>query len=152
MQPIRIYRRTRLRIILYDIASMLGCCLIAYCVVTASRYDTLTTSFCVGLAFLVSALYAWDICVASRNKAPFELVLTTSNLICRSPNQRLCPDFNVELIDIERITSDSDGRMKLKTSAGTQVDLSLARNFGAPVKLFVKDIARLNPHVVLEST
>lgn len=130
---------------------MLGCWLVAYFVVSASRYDTLATSFCGVLALVCSALCVWNICVASRNKAPFELVLSTSNLICRSPNQRLCLDFNVELIEIEKVARDSDGRVELITSASTQIDLSLTRNFGAPVKLFVTDIARLNPHIALES-
>ena len=152
MQPIRNYRRTKRRIIIFDIASILGCWLIAYFVVTAFRYETLVTSFGRGLAFVCTALYAWDIFVACRSRAPFELVLTTSGLFCRSPNQRLCPDFNVELTELESVTSNSDGLVKLMTSEGTQIDLSLARNFGAPVRLFVKDIARLNPHIKLEST
>ena len=151
MEPIRIHRRTKRRIIIYDIASMLGCWLIAYFVATASRYDTLVASFGGGLAFVCTALYVWDIFVACRSRAPFELVLTTSSLSCCSPNQRLCLDFNVELIEIERVTSDSDGRVKLMTSAGKKIDLSLARNFGSPVKLFVNDIARLNPLIKLES-
>jgi hypothetical protein len=152
MQPIRVHRRTRLRIIIYDIALTLGCWLVAYFVVSASSYDALAKAICSGLAFVCSALYVWDIFVACRSSASFELVLTTSCLTCRSPNQRLCPDFSVELIDIETVTSDSDGGVKLMTSAGTQIDLSRAKNFGAPVKSFVEDIARLNPHIALEST
>ncbi len=152
MQTIRIHRRTRLRNIIYDIASMLGCWLVAYFVVSASNYDTLARTICGGLAFVCSALYVWNIFVVCRSRAPFELVLTTSSLSCRSPNQRHCPDFNVELIEIETITSDSDGGVILMTSAGTRIDLSRAKNFGAPVKRFVKHIARLNPHIKLEST
>lgn len=131
---------------------MLGCWLIAYFVVLASNYDTLASGICGGLAFGCTVLYLWNIFVVCRSRAPFELVLTTSSLSCRSPNQRLCPDFNVELIEIETITSDSDGGVKLVTSTGTRIDLSLVKNFGAPLKRFVKDIARLNPHIKLEST
>ncbi len=133
-------------------AAILGCLLVAFFVVSASRYDASATLICSAIAVACAVFYAWDIVVLTRNKADFELVLTTSRLLCHSPNQRLCPDFDVELTEIDRVACDSNGDIKLVTSTASEIDLSLARNFGAPVRLFVQDIARQNPDVIVEST
>ncbi len=34
-------------------------------------------------------------------------------IFCHSPDQRLCPDFDVALKDIDKVTTDSDGWTKL---------------------------------------
>ncbi len=123
----------------------------AFFVVSASGYDAIATLMCSAIAVACAVFYAWDIVVLSRNKADFELILTASRLLCHSPNQRLCPDFDVELAEIDRVACDSNGDVKLVTSTASEIDLSLARNFGAPVRLFVQDIARQNPEVIVES-
>ena len=53
-------------------------------------------------------------------------------------------------VQIDRITSDSDGAVHLVTSTGAEIKLSLARNFGVPVGCFVQDIASQDPLVRLE--
>lgn len=129
---------------------MLGCWLVAFLVVSASRYDALATSICVALALACSVAYARGICATCRHRTDFELVLTTSRIFCHSPDQRLCPDFDVELKDIDKVTTDSDAWANLVTSTGAEIKLSLARNFGAPVRHFAQDIASQSPKVSLE--
>lgn len=129
---------------------MLGCWLVALCVVSAARYDWFAVCICGAIAIVCSVFYAWEIMVIGYSKTDFELGLTTMSLYCHSPNQRLCPSFDVELRQIDRITSDSDGAVHLVTSTGAEIKLSLARNFGAPVGCFVQDIASQNPLVRLE--
>jgi hypothetical protein len=150
MQTIRIHRRPRRRIVLTDVASMLGCWLVACFVVSASRYDAFAASFCVAIAIACSVLYAWRIFAICRNTTDFELVLTTTKIFCHSPDQQLCPDFDVELKNIDKVTTDSDGWANLVTSTGAEIKLSRARSFGAPVKRFAQDIASQSPHVSLE--
>ena len=150
MQTIRIHRRSRRRIVITDVASLLGCWLVAFFVVTASRYDAFATLFCGTIAIVCTALYAWGIYTICHNRTDFELVLTTTRIFCHSPSQQLCPDFDVELQDIDKITTDSDGWANLVTSTGAEIKLSLARNFGAPVRGFAKDITSHSPHVRLE--
>lgn len=150
MQTIRIHRRSRSRIVLVDIAAMLGCWLLAFLVVSASRYDALATLICGAIAIACTVAYARGIYVTCRHRKDFELVLTTSRVFCHSPDQRLCPDFDVALKDIDKVTTDSDGWADLVTSTGAEIKLSLARNFGAPVRRFAQDIASRNPHVSLE--
>lgn len=145
MQTIRTHHRSKRRIILADFASLLGCWLVAFAVVSASQYDNATTWICSVLAIVCTIFYAWAIVVSCRHRTDFELVLTTSKICCHSPDQRLCPDFDVELKDITKVITDADGRMNLVTSTGEEIKLSLARNFGAPVKRFAQDIASLLP-------
>ncbi len=129
---------------------MLGCWLVAFFVVSASGYDALATLICAAIAVACSISYARGMFVVCGNRKDFELILTTSRISCHSPDQRLCHDFDVELGDIDRFTTDSDGWPNLVTSAGAEIKLSLARNFGAPVRRFVQDIASHCPRVSLE--
>lgn len=145
MQTIRTHHRSRRRIILADFASLLGCWLVAFVVVSVSQYDTMTTWICSMLAIACTFFYAWAIVVACRHRTDFELILTTSKICCHSPDQRLCPDFDVELKNITKVITDADGWTNLVTSTGEEIKLSLARNFGAPVKLFAQDIASQLP-------
>lgn len=147
MQTIRSHRRSRRRIVLADVASMLGCWLIAFLVVSASRYDALATFICGAIALACTVAYARGIYATCRHRTDFELVLTSSRIFCHSPDQRLCPDFDVALKDIDKVTTDSDGWADLVTSTGSEIKLSLARNFGAPVRRFAQDIASQSPHV-----
>jgi|GEM_PF-3286239 hypothetical protein len=145
MQTIRTHHRSRRRIILTDFVSLLGCWLLAFVVVVASQYDNVTTWICSVLAIACTIFYAWTIIVACRHKTDFELVLTTSRISCHSPDQRICPNFDVELKDITEVITDSEGWSNLVTSTGEEIKLSLTRNFGAPVKLFAQDIASQLP-------
>jgi hypothetical protein len=129
---------------------MLGCWLVALCVISATRYNWFAVCICGAIAIACSLFYAWEIMVVCYSKTGFELVLTPLRLICHSPNQRLCPSFDVELREIDKIIADSDGSASLVTLAGAEIKLSLARNFGVPVRVFVQDIAIQNPHVRLE--
>lgn len=150
MHTIRIHRRSRRRIVITDVASTLGCWLVAFFVVSASRYDAFATLLCGALVIACTAFYGCGIYASCHNKTDFELVLTTTRIFCHSPNQRLCPDFDVELKDIDKVTTDSDGWANLVTSTGAEIKLSLARHFGAPVRRFAQDIASQSPHVRLE--
>jgi hypothetical protein len=150
MQTIRIHRRSIRRIVLTDAASMLGCWLVACFVVSASRYDAFATLFCVAIAIACSVFYTWKIFSICRNKTDFELVLTTTRIFCHSPDQQLCPDFDVELKNIDKVTTYSDGWDNLVASTGAEIKLSLTRNFGAPVRRFARDIASHSPHASLE--
>lgn len=147
MKTVRIHRISRRRIVLADVASMLGCWLVACLVVSASRYDAFATLFCVAIAIACTILYAWRIYATCRNTTDFELVLTTTRIFCHSPDQQLCPDFDVELKDIVKVTTDSDGWTNLVTTSGSEIKLSLAKNFGAPVRRFAQDIASYSPHI-----
>ncbi len=130
---------------------MLGCWIVAFFVVSASRYDASATLICGAIAIACSAFYAWELSAVYRNGKDFELVLTTSRITCHSPDQRLCPDFDLELKDIDRVAADSEGWPDLVTSTGAEIKLSLARNFGAPVRRFVQDIVTQIPHISLRS-
>lgn len=151
MQAIRIHRRSRLRIILADIACMVACWLVALAVVYASDFNCLAAVFCTSIAIACSILYGRGIAVVCCNGIGFELLLTTTKIVCHSPDQRLCPDFDVELKDIDMLTTDSDGWSNLVTCSGTEVRLSLARNFGAPVRRFANDIITQAPHLNLRA-
>lgn len=147
MKTVRIHRISRRRIVLADVASMLGCWLVSFLVVSASRYDAFATLFCVAIAIACTILYAWRIYATCRNTTDFELVLTTTRIFCHSPDQQLCPDFDVELKDIVKVTTDSDGWANLVTTSGSEIKLSLAKNFGAPVRRFAQDIASHSSHI-----
>jgi hypothetical protein len=96
--------------------------------------------------------HVWDLYVISLNKIEFELTLTTSRLTCRAPNERLCPSFELALTEIDEISSDDKGSVQLETKTGSNIDLALARNFGAPVKNFIDEIARKQPLVSWRQT
>lgn len=130
---------------------MLGCWIVAFFVVSASRYDASATLICGAIAIACSAFYAWGLRAVCCNGKDFELVLTTSRIICHSPDQRLCPDFDLELKDIDRVAADSEGWPDLVTSTGAEIKLSLARNFGAPVRRFVQDMVTQVPHISLRN-
>lgn len=151
MQPIRIHRRSKHQMLFYDIASVVGCWLVAFFVVSASRYDAFASWFCGLIVIACTALYIWDMVVIWRGGVDFELVLTNSRLACRSPNQRVCPNFEIELSEIEQVACDPDGAVRILLFDSSKIELSPARSFGAPIRLFVQDILRLNPHIMCDS-
>ena len=151
MQPIRIHRRSKRQMLFYDIASVVGCWIVAFFVVSASRYNAFASWFCGLIVIACTALYIWDMVVIWRGGVDFELVLTNSRLSCRSPNQRVCADFEIELSEIEQVACDPDGAVRILLFDSSKIELSPARSFGAPIRLFVQDIVQLNPHIVCDS-
>jgi hypothetical protein len=58
----------------------------------------------------------------------------------------------LELTEIDEISSDDKGSVQLVAKTGSNIDLALARNFGAPVKNFIDEIARKQPLVSWRQT
>jgi hypothetical protein len=68
-------------------------------------------------------------------------------LSCRSPNQRVCADFDIELTEIERVACHPSGDVRILLLDSSKIGLSPARS----LRLFVQDIVQLNPHIVCDS-
>lgn len=152
MNVIRVHHRSRKRILIADVLTMIVIGPLAYGIASLGQFQGPAMWIAVILFVSNIGLFSWNTWSVARQHRDFVCLLTNERLVCQSPNESLAVSFDVLIIEFEKLieSDQTDGgpRFSIQTQSGKS--MTLTRNFGNPARAFFEELRKMLPSIPVE--
>lgn len=154
MNIVRVYHRSRRRILIVNVLSMLVFGPIAYGIASLGQFQGPAVWIAIILFVANMGLFGWNTWTVARQQRDFVCLLTSERLVCQSPDESLARSFDVPINQIVKLieADQTEGapRLSIHTNSGDAV--TLTNNFGNPSKSFFEEIRKMLPSIPVEKS
>jgi hypothetical protein len=154
MNVIRVHHRSRKRILIANVLSMIVMGPFAYGIAFLGQFQGPSMWVAVILFASNMGLFGWNTWTVARQNRDFVCLLTNERLVCQSPDESLARSFDVPFVEIVKLAeadqTEGGPRFSLHTQDGDSVTLTY--NFGNPARSIFEDLRRMLPSVPVEKS
>ena len=152
MNIIRVHHRSRKRILIANVLSMIVIGPIAFGIASLGKFQGPAMWIAIILFVANMGLFGWNTWIVARQNRDFVCLLTNDRLVCQSPDETVARSFDVAIIEIVRLTEadQTEGRPRFSIHTQTGELLTLTDNFGNPAWSFFEELRKMLPSIPVE--
>ena len=154
MNIIRVHHRSRKRILIANVLSMIVIGPFAYGIAFLGNFQGPAMWLAIILFVANMGLFAWNTWTVARQNRDFVCLLTNERLVCQSPDETLARSFDVPINEIVKLSEadqmEGGPRYSIHTQAGESVTLTY--NFGNPAWSFFEELRKMLPSLPVEES
>lgn len=152
MNIIRIHHRSRKRILIANVLSMIVIGPFVLGIASLWNFQGPPTWIACVLFVANMAFFAWNTWNVARQSRDFVCLLTDEKIVCQSPDESMARSFDIPIKEIEKLVQKEqmEGGPKYSILTRDGGSFTLTYNFGNPAWVFFEEVQRLLPSIRVE--
>jgi hypothetical protein len=154
MNMIRVHHRSRKRILIANVLSMIVIGPFAFGIASLGQFQGPAMWIAIILFVANMTLFGWNTWTVARQNRDFVCLLTNERLVCQSPDESMARSFDVPIHEIVKLTEDHqmEGWSGFSIHIQSGESVTLTHNFGNPARYFFEELRKMRPSIPVEKS